>query len=294
MDANLDQDVVDISSEAVEDPVVDITRLYLNEVRSIALFTAEEELHYSRRAVKGDIRAHQAMIERNLRLVVKLSHRYSNRGVLLLDLIEEGNIGLMRAVEKFDPERGFRFSTYATWWIKQSIERAIINQSRTVRLPVHVVKDLNACLRVANELGKSLARDVVTRDIAKEMHRPVVSVDRLLACNDRSVSLEAPAGEDSSHSLNETLADESDSTPFDRLQLQTRMTTIRRWIRRLTSRQREVIARRFGFRGHECGTLEEVGRQIGLTRERVRQIQLEALAQLRQMAQEEGLEIDDV
>ncbi len=290
MDFNVSPQEPEIPAGTKETTALDITRLYLNEVRRINLLTKDEELSCSRRAVQGDPSARQTMIERNLRLVVKISNRYGNRGLLSLDLIEEGNLGLMRAVEKFDPERGFRFSTYATWWIKQSIERAIINQSRTIRLPVHVVKELNVYLRTANELNKTLARDADAADIAAALERPLANVEKVLYCNERVVSLDSMVAEEGMLSLTETVADENETNPLQCLHLETRDSTMQRWLQRLTDRQAEIIARRFGFRGHECGTLEEVGRQIGLTRERVRQIQMEALDRLREMAREEGLD----
>ena len=290
MDFNVCPPEPEIPSGAKQTTALDITRLYLNEVRRINLLTRDEELCCSRRAVQGDASARQTMIERNLRLVVKISNRYGNRGLLSLDLIEEGNLGLMRAVEKFDPERGFRFSTYATWWIKQSIERAIINQSRTIRLPVHVVKELNVYLRTANELNKTLARDADAADIAAALEKPLANVEKVLYCNERVVSLDSMVAEEGMLSLTETVADENETNPLLCLHLETRDSTMQRWLQRLTDRQAEIIARRFGFRGHECGTLEEVGRQIGLTRERVRQIQMEALDRLREMARDEGLD----
>jgi RNA polymerase nonessential primary-like sigma factor len=290
MDFNVYPQEPAIPAGAKETTALDITRLYLNEVRRITLLSRDEELSCSRRAVQGDSSARQTMIERNLRLVVKISNRYGNRGLLSLDLIEEGNLGLIRAVEKFDPERGFRFSTYATWWIKQSIERAIINQSRTIRLPVHVVKELNGYLRTANELNQTLARDADAADIAAALDKPLASVEKVLYCNERVVSLDSMIAEEGMLSLTETVADENQTNPLQCLHLETRDSTMQRWLQRLTERQAEIIARRFGFRGHECGTLEEVGRQIGLTRERVRQIQMEALERLREMAREEGLD----
>ncbi len=277
-------------SEGAEVASLDITRLYLKEVRQISLLSAEDELACARLVVKGDEEARKKMIVRNLRLVVKIAYRYKNRGLQLLDLIEEGSLGLMRAVEKFDPERGFRFSTYATWWIKQSVERAIINQSRTIRLPVHVVKELNSYLRIAADLSTKLMRDIDAGDIAAATEKPLAVIEKSLAHNDRAISLDTLGVEEGIVPLNETIADETQLDPFQTLHLVGRVHTIRQWLTRLSARQLEVISRRFGFRGHECGTLEEVGRQIGLTRERVRQIQLEALAKLREIANDQGLD----
>lgn len=256
---------------------LDATQIYLNEIGFSPLLTPEEEIYFARLAQKGDEAGRKRMIESNLRLVVKIARRYVNRGLSLLDLIEEGNLGLIRAVEKFDPERGFRFSTYATWWIRQTIERAIMNQTRTIRLPIHVVKELNLYLRAARELTQKLDHEPTHEEIADLLDKPVEDVKRMMGLNERVTSVDSPIGGSSDKSLLETVADESASDPAELLQDSDLRGSIDDWLDQLSEKQQEVIARRFGLRGYQMSTLEEVGREIGLTRERVRQIQVEAL-----------------
>lgn len=274
---------------------LDVTQLYLSEIGYSPLLSAEEEVYFSRLALKGDEAARKRMIESNLRLVVKISRRYLNRGLTLLDLIEEGNLGLIRAVEKFDPERGFRFSTYATWWIRQTIERAIMNQTRTIRLPIHVVKELNVYLRAARELTQKLDHEPSPEEIATMLDRPVEGVQRMLSLNERVSSIDSPVGGlDSDKSLVEVLADTQHAGPEENRQEGDVHQNIEQLLDELNDKQCEVIARRFGLRGYEPSTLEDVGAEIGLTRERVRQIQVEALRKLRIMLQNRGLSLTDV
>lgn len=268
---------------------LDATQLYLNEIGFSPLLSPEEEVHFARLARKGDEKGRKRMIESNLRLVVKISRRYVNRGLSLLDLIEEGNLGLIRAVEKFDPERGFRFSTYATWWIRQTIERAIMNQTRTIRLPIHVVKELNVYLRAARELAQKLDHEPSAEEIADLLERPVEDVKRMLALNERVTSVDTPLGPNSDKCLLDTVADDRSADPCATLQSEDITGSLSEWLDELTEKQREVVSRRFGLRGYETSTLEEVGREIGLTRERVRQIQVEALKRLREIMESQGL-----
>ncbi|MBX9914406.1 MAG: RNA polymerase sigma factor RpoS [Pseudomonadaceae bacterium] len=268
---------------------LDATQLYLNEIGFSPLLTPQEEVHFARLAQKGDPAGRKRMIESNLRLVVKIARRYINRGLSLLDLIEEGNLGLIRAVEKFDPERGFRFSTYATWWIRQTIERAIMNQTRTIRLPIHVVKELNVYLRAARELTQKLDHEPSAEEIANLLEKPVGEVKRMLGLNERVASVDVSLGPDSDKTLLDTLTDDRPTDPCELLQDDDLSQSIDQWLSDLTEKQREVVVRRFGLRGHESSTLEEVGREIGLTRERVRQIQVEALKRLREIMEKNGL-----
>ncbi|WP_447747039.1 RNA polymerase sigma factor RpoS [Pseudomonas nicosulfuronedens] len=273
---------------------LDATQLYLNEIGFSPLLTPEEEVHFARLAQKGDPAGRRRMIESNLRLVVKIARRYVNRGLSLLDLIEEGNLGLIRAVEKFDPERGFRFSTYATWWIRQTIERAIMNQTRTIRLPIHVVKELNVYLRAARELTQKLDHEPSPEEIANLLEKPVAEVKRMLGLNERVTSVDVSLGPDSDKTLLDTLTDDRPTDPCDLLQDDDLSESIDLWLSELTDKQREVVIRRFGLRGHESSTLEEVGQEIGLTRERVRQIQVEALKRLREILEKNGLSSDSL
>lgn len=268
------------------------TQLYLKEIGFSPLLSAEEEVQLARQIAKGDEEARRHMIESNLRLVVKIARRYSNRGLPLLDLIEEGNLGLMRAVEKFDPERGFRFSTYATWWIRQTIERAIMNQTRTIRLPIHVVKELNIYLRTARELAQRLDHEPSAEEIADLLDRPLEEVKRMLGLNERITSVDAPAGNEADKPLLDTISDSNDTNPMNILMNENFQENLDHWLNELTDNQREVLARRYGLLGYERATLEEVGHVIGLTRERVRQIQMEALKSLRKIMEQHGFSAD--
>jgi RNA polymerase nonessential primary-like sigma factor len=273
---------------------LDATQLYLGEIGFSPLLSAEEEVYFARKALKGCDASRKRMIESNLRLVVKIARRYNNRGLALLDLIEEGNLGLIRAVEKFDPERGFRFSTYATWWIRQTIERAIMNQTRTIRLPIHVVKELNVYLRTSRELAQKLDHEPTAEEIAEKLNKPVAEVSKMLRLNEKITSVDTPIGGDSEKALLDIIADERGSGPETELQDNDIKKNIVHWLEELNPKQREVLARRFGLLGYEASTLEDVGKEIGLTRERVRQIQVEALKRLRDVLTHEGLSIESL
>ena len=273
---------------------LDATQLYLSEIGYSPLLTAEEEVYFARRALKGCEASRKRMIVSNLRLVVKIARRYNNRGLALLDLIEEGNLGLIRAVEKFDPERGFRFSTYATWWIRQTIERAIMNQTRTIRLPIHVVKELNVYLRTARELAQELDHEPTEEDIALHLDKPIDEVSKMLRLNERISSVDTPIGGENDKALLDILADDNESSPEDELQDSNIKQNIVSWLQELNVKQREVLARRFGLMGYEPSTLEDVGAEIGLTRERVRQIQVEGLRRLKDMLSSQGLDLESV
>ncbi|MGF1772998.1 RNA polymerase sigma factor RpoS [Vibrio maritimus] len=284
-----DKDLYDASAKSL-----DATQLYLGEIGFSPLLTAEEEVLYARRALKGDEAARKRMIESNLRLVVKISRRYSNRGLALLDLIEEGNLGLIRAVEKFDPERGFRFSTYATWWIRQTIERALMNQTRTIRLPIHVVKELNIYLRTARELSQKLDHEPTAEEIAHKLDKPVSDVSKMLRLNERISSVDTPIGGDGEKALLDIIPDSTHSDPEVSTQDDDIKSSLIHWLDELNPKQKEVLARRFGLLGYEPSTLEEVGREINLTRERVRQIQVEGLRRLRDILVKQGLNMESL
>ncbi|MCK5666581.1 MAG: RNA polymerase sigma factor RpoS [Thiotrichaceae bacterium] len=277
-----------LSSKSQTKTDMDATRLYLNEIGFASLLTAEEEVKYARMARKGDEEGRRRMIECNLRLVVKISRRYLNRGLPLLDLIEEGNLGLMHAVEKFDPERGFRFSTYATWWIRQSIERSLMNQTRTIRLPIHIIKEINVYLKAAKKLMQELDHEPSSEEIANLLDQPIEVVEKMFKLNERTSSVDVPIGKDSDSRYIDIISDNDTPDPFDFLQNENIKENLAHWMEQLNDRQREVVERRFGLRGYDSSTLEEVGNEIGVTRERVRQIQLEALRCLRKILEKEG------
>lgn len=267
----------------------DVTQIYLNDIGHNALLTSDQERELARRVVMGDFEARQKMIEHNLRLVVNIAKHYINRGMALLDLIEEGNIGLMHALEKFDPERGFRFSTYATWWIRQSIERAIMNQSRTIRLPVHVIKELNVYLRAQRHLEAQMGREPTAEDIAHLLGKAVDDVRRVLNLNERMASLDAPLDIDPMLSIGESIPDEQQEGPeavFHNAEVER---YVREWLGQLNDKQRMVIERRYGLNGYDVCTLEDLAESLSLTRERVRQIQIEALEGLRRLLRRRGV-----
>lgn len=270
---------------------VDPTQIYLSEIGYSPLLTPEEEVYYARLVQKGDPKARKRMIESNLRLVVKIARRYYNRGLEFLDLIEEGNLGLLRAVEKFDPERGFRFSTYATWWIRQTIERAIMNQTRTIRLPIHVLRELNMYLTAARELMKTQDIKPSYQDIAEKVNKPVADVKEMMELNEHVVSLDSIMNDENhvSRPLLDSLADKHKTDPADLLADERLTKHLEDCLMELNEKQRDVLCRRFGLMGYERETLEDVGHAIGLTRERVRQIQMNGLKVLREILEKKGM-----
>ncbi|WP_305908154.1 RNA polymerase sigma factor RpoS [Methylomarinum sp. Ch1-1] len=272
----------------------DATRVYLNELGKSQLLTADEEKFYGKRALRGDEEARKVMIESNLRLVVKISRRYLNRGLPLLDLIEEGNLGLIRAVEKFDPDRGFRFSTYATWWIRQTIERAIMNQTRTIRLPIHIVKEMNVYLKAQRSLTQQLDHEPTAEEIADYLDKPVKTVSKMLKLNERVTSVDVPGGKDFEKPLVDSISDDHSPSPTDILQENGIKDNITHWVHQLSEKQREVICRRYGLCGYGNSTLEQVAQELGVTRERVRQIQMDALKRLKEILEVGGYSFESI
>ena len=292
IDADDGKDTHHAEADFEFDELPDVTQLYLNEIGREGLLTPDQERELATRVREGDFDARQKMIEHNLRLVVNIAKHYVNRGLSLLDLIEEGNLGLMHALEKFEPERGFRFSTYATWWIRQNIERAIMNQSRTIRLPVHIIKELNIYLRAQRHLEMHGVPDAGPEDIASLTGRPLDEVRRVMSLNERVASLDAPLEIDPSLSIGEAIADEHSEQPEDMLQMAEVEKYVREWLHELPERHRWVIERRFGLNNQDIATLEELAEHLAVTRERVRQIQLEALQTLRRILRRRGMSKD--
>lgn len=268
----------------------DVVCMYMQDIGHAALLNAADELVLARQVREGDFAARQKMITSNLRLVVSIAKRYQHRGVQLLDLIEEGNLGLIHALEKFEPERGFRFSTYASWWVRQYIERAIMNQSRAVRLPVHIVKAINVILRARHHLAMHGVQDVSVADIAHLVHMPEAEVHELLRLNDNAVSLDCPLSGDSDLSMGDAMADEAAQLPDEMLAKTEVLAFIQTWLDLLTDKQRGVIERRFGLNNQEIATLEQIADSMNLSRERVRQIQAEALLVLRKQLRRTGMD----
>ena len=289
----------DVAEEAPQLPpevelLNDVTQHYLNEIGAKPLFTPEQEFEWACRARSGEFIARQKMIEHNLRLVVNIAKHYLNRGIPLLDLIEEGNLGLIHAIEKFDPQRGFRFLTYATWWIRQSIERAIMNQSRTIRLPVHVVKEINVILRALRHLELANGKETSVEQIAHLIGKPIDDVRRALTLNEHIASLDAPLEIDPNHTIADAIADDNSVDPEGLLQANEVGHLVGNWVDQLPEKQRRVLERRYGLGGADISTLEEVAAELSLTRERVRQIQIEALDQLRRVIKRGGVTRDNL
>ena len=260
----------------------------MSDLSRSKLLTADQEKTYGSRALQGDKVARKIMIESNLRLVVKISYRYLNKGLPLLDLIEEGNLGLIRAVEKFDPERGFRFSTYATWWIRQTIERAIMDQTRTIRLPIHIVKEMNTYLKAQRHLAQTLEYDPSAQDIADYMNKPLDKVEKMLKLNERVTSVDIPGAKNVDTPLIESISDTDSLTHDEQIQENNMKENIAKCMLELPEKQREVICRRYGICGYEEATLEQVAQELDVTRERVRQIQIEGLKKLKDILQSNG------
>ncbi len=289
--AEVKEEVID---DSVNDSAFDATRSYLNALSKSKLLSADEEKVYGRRVLQGDEAARKIMIESNLRLVVKISKRYLNRGLPLLDLIEEGNLGLIRAVEKFDPEKGFRFSTYATWWIRQTIERAIMNQTRTIRLPIHIVKEMNGYLKAQRALAQELDHEPSEEEIAAYMDKPVQTVSKMLKLNERVRSMDVAGGKNYDKPLVDFISDEKIATPAEQLQEDNIKDNVTHWVYQLAEKQREVIVRRYGLCGHQSATLEQVANELGVTRERVRQIQMDGLKRLKEILDASGYSFEAI
>jgi RNA polymerase primary sigma factor len=271
------------------EPSLDSLRLYLREIGKVPLLTADQEVYLAKRIERGDMYAKTQMIEANLRLVVSIAKSYLGRGLSFLDLIQEGSLGLIRAVEKFDYRKGYKFSTYATWWIRQAVTRAIADKARTIRIPVHMVEKLNKVVHIERQLVQRLGREPMPEEIAEELEITVFEVRDILRMSQLPVSLEKPIGEEEESSLGDFVPDESAESPYDTAQVQLRREDIKRALDALPERERQVIELRFGLLGEQPCTLEEVGRAFGVTRERIRQIENNTLKKLESLPEAQGL-----
>jgi RNA polymerase primary sigma factor len=271
------------------EPSLDSLRLYLRSIGRVDLLTAQEEVALARRIERGDIVAKQHMIEANLRLVVSIAKGYLGRGLTFLDLIQEGSLGLIRAVEKFDYRRGYKFSTYATWWIRQAVTRAIADKARTIRIPVHMVEKLNKVVHVERQLVQQLGREPTHEEIAGELEWSPRDVKDILRMAQLPISLEKPIGEEEDSELGDFVQDETAESPFDTAVENLRRQNVREALDALPEREREVIEMRYGLKGHEARTLEEVGRAFGVTRERIRQIENNTLKKLEGLPEAQSL-----
>jgi RNA polymerase primary sigma factor len=271
------------------EPSLDSLRLYLRSIGRVELLTANQEIELAQRIERGDMAAKRHMVEANLRLVVSIAKGYLGRGLGFLDLIQEGSLGLIRAVEKFDYRRGYKFSTYATWWIRQAVTRAIADKARTIRIPVHMVEKLNRVAHVERQLVQRLGREPEPAEIAKEMQVSVREVRDILRVAQMQVSLEKPVGDEDESELGDFVADETTEEPFETATESLQREDIQRALDALPQRERQLIELRYGLRGHEPLTLEEVGRAFGVTRERVRQIENNTLKKLKQLPETQGL-----
>jgi RNA polymerase primary sigma factor len=265
----------------MQNPEQESLNIYLQQISSIPLISVQEEIELSEKIKNGDEKARETMITANLRLVVKIAQHYSNIGLSLLDLINEGNIGLMKAVERFDPTKGGKLSTYASWWIKQSIKRALANQSKTIRLPVHMVDRVMQMRRTSAELEERLGRDPTDEELAAEMNLPLSRVSHLKSVSKKPASLDSPLGDDENSTLGEVVPDNNAANPFEKLQSKSLIGDVNLVPSKLEPREADIIRLRFGLEGRDPLTLEEVGEKIGVTRERIRQLQEQALRQLR-------------
>jgi len=263
----------------------DSVRMYLREIGKVPLLTREEEIKLARRVAAGDISAKKKLAEANLRLVVSIAKRYIGRGLSLLDLIQEGNIGLLRAVVKFDFRKGFKFSTYATWWIRQAVTRAIADQSRTIRIPVHMVETMNKLVKVQRQLVQDLGREPLPEEIAAEMNLPVEKVEHILKISQETISLETPVGEEEDSHLGDFLEDKDSLSPQEAAIYQLLKGHVKEFLAYLMPREQKILKMRFGLEEGRTHTLEEVGKEFGVTRERIRQIESKALQKLRKHEQ---------